>query len=287
MRNLIQHNVDPSLQESFAPSKAFPLRCTLRPHFANTEVQLHSHAWAQMVFSSQGVVRVSALNSTYTVPPWRAVWIPARTPHTAYVLEDAQLHSLHLLQSQRLEDIASDKPVEQAWLHCRVLDVRPLLRELVVALADEDPIRHRSKRYGSLCTLALLEIRCAPMLPLGVALPSERRLRALCATFLQAPRLDRSLGQLATEVGASISTINRLFQSELGSSFSAWRRQVLLAQSFALAAKGLTVGEIAFDLGYSSPSAYTSMVTKMMGVSPSQLLRMNERHPRSAREEFP
>lgn len=261
--------VPPLNEEPFAPSTSAPLRCTMRPHFANTEVPLHSHAWVQMVFSSRGAVRVSTGNAAYTVPPWRAVWIPARMPHTATVLEDAHLHSLHVLWPP-----PDRQAPESAWLSCRVIEVRPLLRELVMALAEDDVQRHHSPRYASLCALATLEIRNAPTLPLGITLPEERRLRALCESFLAQPRLDRSLAQLAAQTGASVSTVHRLFQSELGSHFSEWRKQALLAHALALAAKGMTIGEIAFELGYSSPSAFSSMVTRLMGMPPGKLLQM-------------
>lgn len=231
----------------FAPAASAPLRCTLRPHFANTEIQLHSHPWIQMVFSSRGVVRVSTDRATYSVPPWRAIWIPPGTPHTAIVLEDAQLHSLHLLSPENQDECEYPELLEGKRNDCRVIEVKPLLRELVRALAEEDTARKTSKRYRSLCTLTLLEIRRAPTLLLGIALPSERRLRAFCELFLNAPRLDQSPSQLAREVGASPSTINRLFHIELGSTFSEWRKQVLLAQALALAAKGMPMGQIALE----------------------------------------
>lgn len=205
------------------------------------------------------------------MPPWRAVWIPPQTLHTASVLEDAQIHTVFLLAA----DMEPEKEsADNKWLTCQVIEVRPLLRELVIALAEDDLDGFRSNRYKSLIELARIEIDRAPVLPLGIPLPSERRLRALCENFLDAPSLDRSLLDLSRDVGASVSTVNRLFQAEVGCSFSEWRKQAILAEALTLAAKGLSISQIAFELGYSSLSSFSFMVTQLVGMPPSKFLKI-------------
>lgn len=246
--------------DPFAPTPERPLRCTTRHHRAHTEVHPHQHPWAQMVFSSGGVVRVSTLDVAYVLPPWRAIWIPAAVQHAATVLENAQLHSVYLLPASRHD-----------WQECRVIEVEPLLRELILALSEDDVGSADAERYRSLCSLTLVEVKRAPSLPLGIALPKERRLRAFCESFLNDPALDRPLASLAHEAGASVSTIHRLFRQGIGSSFADWRQQVLLARALTLAAKGMSMGRIADELGYSSASAFSAMVTRLVGVPPSKL----------------
>lgn len=247
--------------DRFAPTPERPLRCTPREHKAHTEVRLHQHPWAQMVFSSSGVARVSTLDAAYVVPPWRAVWIPPAMQHAATVLENAQLHSLFLLPTRNRD-----------WRKCRVIEVEPLLRELILALSKADEETGGTARYRSLCSLILTEIRRAPALPLGIALPEERRLRRFCESFLNDPALDRPLTSLAHEAGASVSTIHRLFRQQIGSSFTDWRQQVLLARALTLAAKGMPMGRIADELGYASASAFSAMVMRVLGIPPSKLL---------------
>ncbi|MBT2334484.1 helix-turn-helix transcriptional regulator [Variovorax paradoxus] len=257
----VKRSVPPMDADLFAPTLERPLRCTPRHHRAHTEVHPHQHPWAQMVFSSGGVARVSTLDVAYVVPPWRAVWIPPAVQHAATVLENAQLHSVYLLPTGRLD-----------WQECRVIEVEPLLRELILALSEQDAEPGDAGRYRSLCSLTLAELRRAPSLPLGIALPKERRLRAFCESFLNDPALDRSLASLAHEAGASVSTIHRLFRQGIGSSFSDWRQQVLLARALTLAAKGMSMGQISDELGYSSASAFSAMVMRLVGVPPSKLL---------------
>ena len=242
------------------------MRCVVRTHKAQTEVQPHRHPWAQMVFSEYGTVRVHAERRTFTVPPWRAVWIPPDTFHASVVIQDATLHALHLLSDP------GSRSDQESWRKCHVLEVGPLLRELVKAVSEEERAGLLSNRYASLVDLAMIELRNAPRIALGVLMPEEKRLRHVCESFLADARLDRPLDELASRAGASISTINRLFLLELGCSFSDWRKQVLLSRAFALAAEGRSVSRIAMDLGYSSVSAFSFMVTQLVGGPPSKVL---------------
>lgn len=264
------NGVFPLLGPEFTPSTAVPIRCVFRLHAANTKVTSHRHSWDQMIFSDRGVVRVTTRCAKYTVPPWRAVWIPAGFYHSAVLLENAHLCSLQLLPG--CMDSVRDKYGDlSSWLGCRVIEVCPLLRELVKALAMENIGDISARRYESFCSLILQEIMGAPACPLMVPFPSERRLRSFCDSFMKNPSLARSLGGMAREAGASVSTINRLFHTELGSSFSVWRKQALLAHALALSAQGMTLGEISYRLGYGNQSAFSAMVRQVMGVSPSEI----------------
>ena len=64
----------------YAPTPERPLRGKARHMASHMDIQPHWHAWAQLVFSISGAVRVSARgdasDSSYLVPPSRAVWIP-------------------------------------------------------------------------------------------------------------------------------------------------------------------------------------------------------------------
>jgi AraC-like DNA-binding protein len=53
-------------------------------------------------------------------------------------------------------------------------------------------------------------------------------------------------------------------------SFGPWRRQALLLASLSRLAAGEPVTNIALDLGYDSPSAFTAMFRRTLGVTPSR-----------------
>ncbi len=282
----------------YAPTPQRPLRAKWRRLAADTRVQPHSHPWAQVALSSTGVIRMTAGRSTYLVPPTRALWIPPGVEHVVTVVEPADIRTLYIHQTPQRIGPGVPRGERDAWRECRVLEVSPLLRELVTHLpADPDTLAPlesttgrsrvdstpsggllRSGRYGGSMTdrerwigaLILDELRRAQPLPLGIDLPNDKRLRSLCEAVLDEPTRWPTLDGWAREAGASARTVARLFRSELGTSFLQWRQQVLLARALSMAAKRMPMSAIAVELGYASPSAFTAMVRRSVGAPPSR-----------------
>ena len=200
------------------------------------------------------------------MPPSRAVWIPPGLVHAVTAIEQCDLRTLYL---------GPELLAGEAWQVGRVLEVSPLLRELVLALpALPDPTPPESaedaERRCSIERLVLVELQRARPLALGVALPQDARLRRLCKAMLDEPGRHTGLDEWAREAGASPRTLSRLFREQLGTSFAQWRSQLLLAHALTLAARGRPMSHIATELGYASASAFTAMVTRTVGMPPSR-----------------
>ncbi len=254
----------------YAPSAERPVRVKARTLKADTRIVPHRHAWAQVAFSTTGVLRVTAGDHTYIVPPSRAVWIPPGTEHVVTVVEDAALRTLYLHQPPaRVGPAAFDGAAGPDWQRCRVLEVSPLLRELAQQL-DEDPRAAPDERERCIAALLQDELRRARPVPLGVGLPADKRLRALCEAVLDDPARHATLEGWAAEAGASVRTVARLFRQELGTTFAEWRQQVLLAKALSMAARKRPMSHIASELGYASASAFTAMVRRSVGMPPSR-----------------
>lgn len=253
----------------YAPSAARPVRVKARRLQADSRIVPHSHGWAQVAFSNAGVLRVTAADHTYIVPPSRAVWIPPGVEHVVTVVEAAELRTLYLHQPGDLAGPVplAGAPAPAAWQRCRVLEVSALLRELARQLDDEALPEARER-----CIAALLqdELARARPLPLGVGLPADKRLRALCEAVLDDPARHATLEGWAREAGASVRTVARLFRQELGTTFAEWRQQVLLAKALSMAARKRPMSHIASELGYASASAFTAMVRRSVGMPPSR-----------------
>lgn len=270
--------IDPLTPHLYSPTPQRPLRAKLQRLRADTRVVPHAHPWAQVALSATGVVRLTAANGTYIVPPSRAVWIPPGVAHAVSVIEDADLLTLYLHQPRARCGPQVAPAQEPAWRQCRVLEVSGLLRALALEL-DSRPDgaavpagMEELRRERRLRALILDELRRARPVPLGIALPADKRLRNLCEAVLDAPTRHARLEGWARDSGASPRTVARLFRSELGTSFVQWRHQVLLARAVALAARRLPMSRIAAELGYASPSAFSAMVRRSVGAPPSRFL---------------
>jgi AraC-like DNA-binding protein len=257
----------------YEPTKARPVRGKARLMAHHMDILPHWHSWAQLVFSISGAVRVSAqgpgADSSYMVPPSRAVWIPPGVVHAVTAVEEADLRTLYLHESAV---VVLARGAD--WSQCRVLDVTPLLRELVLQLAvepDAVPANDADRtREQGISALILDELRRARSLQLGLPLPREGRLRRVCEAMLDQPLRHADIEGWAAEASTSARTLSRWFSDELGTSYGQWRQQLLLAKALALAARKQPMNLIAAELGYASPSAFSAMVTRAVGMPPSR-----------------
>jgi AraC-like DNA-binding protein len=236
-------------------------------------------------------------NGTFIVPPSRALWIPPGVQHAVTMVEDADLRTLYFHQppgrcgpqalgtatghdGKASATTGRDGAGSDAWRQCRVLEVSDLLRALVREMPttpDGGPAiaPEALRREQHLSALVCDELARAAAVKLGVDLPHDKRLRHLCEAVLADPTRHATLAAWAHDTGASPRTVARLFRSELGSTFTQWRQQVILAKAVSLAACRMPMGQIAAELGY-SPSAFSAMVRKSVGQPPGRFLGQQE-----------
>lgn len=265
--------VPPLDPNAYAPTPQRPLRAKWRRMAASTRIEPHRHPWAQVALSTTGVIRMTAGHGTYLVPPSRALWVPPDVEHAITVVEDAEIRTLYVHPTARFLRDAQGLPTPfSSWPECRVLEVSPLLRELVPHLdASPGPVP-ASAREQRLADLVLDELRRAAPVRLGLALPADKRLRALCEAVLDDPLRHATLDGWASQAGASSRTLARLFRQELGTTFGEWRQQARLAKALALAADRRPMSHIAAELGYASASAFSAMVRRTVGATPTRFL---------------
>jgi AraC-like DNA-binding protein len=259
----------------YAPCAERPVRVKARRLRADTRIVPHHHAWAQVAFSTTGVLRMTASAHTYIVPPSRAVWIPPGVEHVVTVVEDAEMRTLYLHQAPgQVGPTGLTGSGGGDWQRCRVLEVSALMREVVQQLlpdGDEGP----DERMRCLTALVQDELCRARPVPLGVGMPVDKRLRQLCDAVIDDPARHATLDGWAGEAGASVRTVARLFRQELGTTFAEWRQQVLLAKALSMAARKRPMSHIASELGYASASAFSAMVRRSVGMPPSRFFTAN------------
>jgi AraC-like DNA-binding protein/mannose-6-phosphate isomerase-like protein (cupin superfamily) len=222
-----------------------------RRYSAGHVVPAHAHAWPQLLYASSGVMRVETGTGSWIVPPQRAVWLPPNSVHETRMLTDVHLASLYLR-------------TEQWSFDCEVMEISPLLRELIVAALQIDPAHKPSRRESLITGLMVEELQAAPRGLSPIPLPVDQRLLALCKNAIANPEAGVSLAQLSADVGSTSKTISRLFQRELGISFRDWRQLVQVAYAQAHLIQGVPVKVVASSLGY-TPSAFSVMMKRNAG----------------------
>lgn len=219
----------------------------------------HSHPRAQLLFATAGVMTISTSEASFVVPPQRALWIPPNLEHEAVCRGAVSLKTLYVDMNAR-----PNLPKT-----CRAIEVSNLLRELIVE-ATLLPIEYdEGGRGGRIMNLILDEITATPAAPLHVPMPTDARLARASKAILADPADTKTLDDWARAVNMGRRTFTRLFRQQTGMSFAAWRQHVRLMEALARLATGQRVTNVAFDIGYNSPSAFTAMFRRTFGVSPS------------------
>ena len=219
----------------------------------------HAHRRSQLIHASSGVMRVRTPQGAWVVPPHRAVWVPANVVHDVRMAGAVAMRTLYIVP-----EAASSMP--QA---CCVVAVSPLLRELILRASAAPLLYDEAGPDGRIMALILDELRTLAVLPLNLPMPQDKRLAGICRAILDDPAGSLTLGGWGRRVGASSRTLARLFLRETGMTFGRWRQQARLLEALSGLAQGQSVTTIALDLGYDSPSAFTSMFRRALGRTPS------------------
>lgn len=239
---------------------------TVNPLAHREAIDWHDHARHQLVHPIRGVLLVSTPLGIWTVPPHRAVWIPAAVPHAHQAHGPTEFRSLAFdvpVPLPKGEGPRLDRPT--------VLAVSPLLHEIVIRLSS-DP-RPTGARRHRLERVVLDELRGVEALPLWLPTPEDDRLRAIADTLTADPADPRTLAELGAAVGAAERTLSRLFREQTGMSFPQWRNQIRLHHSLRLLASGASVTSAATHCGYHSTSAFVESFRLAFGTTPGRYQR--------------
>ena len=217
----------------------------------------HTHPEHQLVYASQGLLCVDTAFSRWIVPPLRAVWVPAHTPHSVTAKVDSKMSTLYIdadTQPPNLDRVT-------------VVSISPLLRELILHLVREQLTKAAHDRIEA---VLIDQLAADPARPLELPRLVDERLQAIAAAFERDPCDRRTLRELGADVGASERTLQRLFNSETGSSFGRWRTQLRLQHSVIELGRERSVTEAASRSGYRETSAFIEAFRSAFGTTPGR-----------------
>ena len=220
----------------------------------------HRHAWVQFAYAAEGVLEVHTDDARYIAPPQRAVWIPAGIPHRIRCAAKTAVRSLYI----------SHTTLEAPHQRCRVLVVKPLLRELIRTFGDLPAVYAPDSPAERLAGVLLDEISCSQEVDLVLPLPAHTRLRQLCRQFYAHPAGAITLAEWSLQLGVSEKTLSRLFLKETGLTFRAWVQRTRLLTALEPLERGERVTDVALDCGYESLSAFISAFAKLFNTTPGE-----------------
>lgn len=218
----------------------------------------HFHPEHQLVYASTGVMTVHTKQGVWVVPPMRAVWIPAKTPHRIAMSGRVSMRTLYFLPK-----LGRKLPAK-----CLVMNVSPLLRELILHACAFKRLKGRAPSERRLIEMIIDHLEAVRSIPLQLPHPSDTRAMRIAKTLSANPSDERTLQRLCKDCGASKRTVERIFLRETKMTFGKWRQQLRLLRSLELLASGEKVTAAALEAGYTSPSAFIAMFRSELGTTP-------------------
>ncbi len=218
----------------------------------------HFHPEDQLVYASRGVLTVRTSQGTWVVPAQRAVWIPARTPHSIVMSGVVSMRTIYLRA----------RMVRHLPRICCVVNVSTLLQELILHACTYPKLNRRSKIHAHLIDVLIDQLEMVRTIPLQLPNPCDVRALRVAKILERNPADSNSLEAACKQAGASKRTIERLFQEETRLSLGKWRQQLRLMRSLQLLAAGEKITYAALEAGYSTPSAFIAMFRKTLGTTP-------------------
>lgn len=223
------------------------------------EVATHWHRKGQLVFALGGGVTCRVPSGLWMVPPHCGVWIPGGMEHSNIATANARIFFVYI------EPGAADLPDR-----CCTLSISPLLRELIIELADR--MEEDDGKDALLTGMLLSELPRMPVQQLHLPISAEPRLRRIAEALAQDPADRSTLAEWANRVALSESSLARLIVKETGLSFGRWRQQLHLIVAIRELASGASVQQVSGDLGYASVTAFITMFKKALGKPPAKYL---------------
>src|SRR6266481_6440732 len=138
---------------------------------------MHFHHRTQILYASSGVMSVRTDKSTSVVPPQRAVWIPSGMMHEVSCRGAVSLRTLYI-----------DATLGRDPQRCRVFEVSPFLRALILEVVGFSPNYDVDGREGRIVALMLEEVDRMPSAPYLVSMPDSSTRCPCCLVANPSPK---------------------------------------------------------------------------------------------------
>lgn len=230
------------------------------------ESGLHSHTRAQLIYGITGIMHVTTPDALFMLPPTKALFLPAGAMHS--IAMEGRVSMREVFINAEIALTLASEP--------RILAVRPLLRELILAICEEPVDWDMEGRTPHIVALILDEIRRSRALMTRLPLPRDGRLLKVARAIIAEPADTQTLGEWANRSGTSDRTLARLFIRETGMTFGQWRLQARLNAAFSMLMTSKDIARVAHAVGFASQSALGVAFKRTFGLTPGEVRTLFE-----------
>lgn len=231
----------------------------------------HRHRYYQLIFPHQGHLLMRVEGRRVAVSPAEWTLLPPGAEHTYWAEGPNRVLVADLAAHTLAPHAAAESATARHPLDGRLTALAGLLQsELRAGALDEPLLAEALAGYVGAAVLLALRSPAGPGPERPTPRLASRARDILEARALSAVRLD----EVAAEVGTSLAHLQRSFRAAYGVSMVAYVQALRLRRARALLLEGdAPVEAVAAAVGLASPSYFTRLFTREVGVGPAEFRR--------------
>ena len=230
---------------------------------AHSHALAHQHPWGCLEYSAHGVLHMEIGGRRFMSPPQYAIWVPPYTEHSFYTAQPINYRAVCLAP-----ELCQDLPRQGS-----TLAISDILKAILKDFAARDVKIPERAADSRLAQVLVDQLQQAPVHNCYLPYASSSGLQGILKALQAAPGDHRPLAYWAAQVHVSERTLARQFVRELGMSFGEWRQRQRFLAALECLDSPRSIQEVAFDMGYSSASAFIAMFQREAGCTPEHYRR--------------
>ena len=230
---------------------------------AGSWADAHSHRLGHLNYTTHGTFSMDTRGHHLVSPPQYGIWIPPGVEHSCYVQHAVVYRSFYVQPA-----LCTVLPDEAC-----IVKIGPIVRSILANFAQRAVRLPRTPEDLRLAEVMVDQLRVGKVERSYLPVAESAALTAVLNQLHTDPGSRLSMAQWAHSVHMTERTLARHCQRELGMSLGEWRQRLRYVCAVDALERGKTVQEIAFDLGFSTASAFIAMFQRETGMAPDQFRR--------------
>lgn len=230
---------------------------------AGSRADWHSHSWGHLNYAAHGTMETETPEGRFLTPPQFSAWIPPDVPHSSTLQHAIVYRAIYIAPA-----LCGVLPAQAC-----ILPVSSIIRAVLADLAARDIRRPETPADLRLAQVVVDELAKAPIQHSYLPGASTPALAQVLQALQAEPGDHRSVADWAQQVHLTERTLARHCLRELGMTLGEWRQRLRFLRAVDALEAGRSVQQIAFDLGYSTASAFIAMFQRETGATPEQYRR--------------
>jgi len=225
----------------------------------------HDHQKGQLIYIEGGIAYIHLSNRTLVIPARHYVWIPPGVKHFVEMHKSGTTRTLYFY--------SHDDHIDPFYSKGGIYPINSLLLQMLIYSERwNGDVKPQENGFHFLAGIkAILPEISKNALPVVLPTTENTRMQPVLAYMNTHLFESLTLSLVSSKTGFSERTLSRLFQSTLNTSFLQYFKLLKMVKAIELMLQTeMSMGEIAYKLGYNSLAAFSAIFYQLTKIRPSE-----------------